>query len=79
LGFCGIRQTYLVILKGKIMGIKYVAVAGGVVGGIILGAVGMEILKKTNPDLVEDIENKVKEAGQAVKDAFEGKETVEEA
>ena len=61
------------------MGIKYVAVVGGVVGGIILGAVGMEILKQTNPKLVEDIENKVKKAGQAVKDAFEGKETVEEA
>lgn len=61
------------------MGIKYVAIAGGVVGGIILGAVGMEILKQTNPEMVKDIENKVKEAGQAVKDAFEGKETVEEA
>ncbi len=61
------------------MGIKYVAVTGGVVGGIILGAVGMEILKNTNPDLVEDIESKIKKAGQAVKDAFEGKETVEEA
>ncbi|MBT3921405.1 MAG: hypothetical protein HOF21_02400 [Nitrospina sp.] len=60
------------------MGIKYVAVTSGVVGGIILGAVGMEILKNTNPDLVEDIEKKVKKAGQAVKDAFEGKETVEE-
>ncbi len=61
------------------MSVKYVALAGGVVGGIILGAVGMEILRKANPDLVEDIENKFKEAGQAVKDAFEGKETVEEA
>jgi len=61
------------------MGVKYVALAGGLVGGIILGAVGMEILKQTKPDLVEDIENKFKEAGQAVKDAFEGKETVEEA
>lgn len=61
------------------MGIKYVAVAGGVIGGIILGAVGMEILKSTNPDLAEDLEKKVKEAGQAVKDAFDGKESVEEA
>ncbi|HIJ50657.1 MAG TPA: hypothetical protein HPP54_06355 [Nitrospinae bacterium] len=60
------------------MGIKYVAVASGVIGGIILGAVGMEILKSTNPDLVEDIEDKVKKAGQAVKAAFDGRESVEE-
>lgn len=61
------------------MGLKYIAVIGGVIGGIILGAVGMEILRKSNPDLAENIDNKLKDAGQAVKDAFEGKESVEEA
>jgi hypothetical protein len=61
------------------MALKYIAVATGVVSGIVLGAVGMEILRMVNPDLVEELEGKCKKAGQAVKDAFEGKETVEEA
>ena len=61
------------------MGLKYIALATGVVSGIVVGAVGMEILRMVNPDLVEDLESKCKQAGQAVKDAFEGKETVEEA
>ena len=60
------------------MGIKYIALATGVGGGIVGGALGMEILRTVNPDLVDDLEGKCKKAGQAVKDAFEGKETVEE-
>jgi len=61
------------------MALKYIAVTTGIVGGIVLGAVGMEILRIVNPGLVEDLEGKCKKAGRAVKDAFEGKETVEEA
>jgi len=50
-----------------------------IVGGVIVGAVAMEVLNKTNPELVEKIENNVRGAADKVKDAFQGNEKVEEA
>ena len=61
------------------MGFKVVALVGGVATGIVVGAIGMEVLKKTNPDMVKNMEKKIKNAGQAIKDAFEGREAIEEA
>lgn len=61
------------------MGIKSVAIVGGVVAGIVLIAVGMEIFQKGTPGIVKNVEEKLKSAGRAVKDAFEGNEPVEEA
>ncbi|MBF0275351.1 MAG: hypothetical protein HQK84_08995 [Nitrospinae bacterium] len=53
--------------------------AVGIVTGVVIGAIAMEVLNKTNPELVEKIEGKVKEAANAVKDAFQGNPAVEEA
>lgn len=61
------------------MSFKVAAVTGGIVTGIVLGAIGMEVMKKTNPEFVKNVEDKMKDAGKAVKDAFEGNEPVEEA
>jgi len=39
----------------------------GVIAGIIVGAIGMELLNKTNPELVEDIEGKIKNGIDSIK------------
>jgi len=39
----------------------------GVIAGIIVGAIGMELLNKTNPELVEDIEGKIKSGIDSIK------------
>lgn len=51
----------------------------GVIAGIIIGAIGMELMNKSNPDFVEKMEDRIKDTIRAVKDSFNKKETVEEA
>lgn len=51
----------------------------GVITGIIVGAIGMELMNKNNPELVKEMEGKMKETFQSIKNSFNKKETVEEA
>ncbi|HIJ50658.1 MAG TPA: hypothetical protein HPP54_06360 [Nitrospinae bacterium] len=51
----------------------------GVFAGIIVGAIGMELLNKTNPQLVAEIEGKIKDSVNSIKNSVKKDETVEEA
>jgi hypothetical protein len=51
----------------------------GVIAGIIVGAIGMELLNKTNPELVEDIEGKIKNGLDSIKKSVSSESSVEEA
>lgn len=51
----------------------------GVLAGIIVGAIGMELLNKTNPELVEEIEGKIKETVESIKKSVKKSGSVEEA
>ena len=51
----------------------------GVLAGIIVGAIGMELLNKTNPELVEEIEGKIKDTVESFKSSIKKSESVEEA
>lgn len=51
----------------------------GVLAGIIVGAIGMELLNKTNPELVAKIESKIKEGVECMKSSIKKCESVEEA
>ncbi|HDY67703.1 hypothetical protein LCGC14_2429780 [marine sediment metagenome] len=46
--------------------------------GVVIGGIGMEILNRKNPEFVKKVEDKINEAGNAVKYAFRGV-VVEEA
>lgn len=50
----------------------------GAMIGVVVGGITMEILNRKNPEFVKNVEDKIKDAGNAVKDAFRGT-TVEEA
>ncbi len=51
----------------------------GVFAGIIVGAIGMELLNKSNPELVEAIEGKIKDTVENLKSSIKKSESVEEA
>ena len=51
----------------------------GILAGLVVGAIGMELINKTNPELVSNIEDKFKDAVESVQSSFQGKEEVEEA
>ncbi|MBF0275215.1 MAG: hypothetical protein HQK84_08295 [Nitrospinae bacterium] len=51
----------------------------GLLAGVVVGAIGMELLNKTNPELVKGVEDKFKDAVESIKSSFQGKEEVEEA
>ncbi len=51
----------------------------GVVAGIIVGAIGMELLNKTNPELVKEIEGKLKGGLESIKKSVNRGDSVEEA
>ena len=51
----------------------------GVIAGIIVGAIGMELLNKTNPALVEEIEGKIKNGIDSMKNSVKSESSVEEA
>ena len=51
----------------------------GVLAGIIVGAIGMELLNKTNPELVKEIEGKIKSSVESFKSSIKKGKSVEEA
>ena len=51
----------------------------GVVAGIIVGAIGMELLNKTSPELVKEIEGKLKGGLESIKKSVNQDDSVEEA
>jgi len=51
----------------------------GVLLGIVVGAIGMELLNKTNPELVEEIESKIKKGLESFKCSIKKDDSVEEA
>ena len=51
----------------------------GVFAGIIVGAIGMELLNKSNPNLVEEIESKLKGGLESIKSSINKGDSVEEA
>jgi hypothetical protein len=48
----------------------------GVIAGIIVGAIGMELLNKTNPELVGEIEGKIKNGLDSIKNSVKSEESV---
>lgn len=51
----------------------------GVLLGIVVGAIGMELLNKTNPELVEELEGKIKKGVESFKRSIKKDDSVEEA
>lgn len=45
-------------------------IIGGVVLGVFIGAMAVEIINRAKPDLLRDIEDKAEKAVQAFREAF---------